>query len=86
MFQGCTSLTTAPVLPATTLTNYGYSGMFNGCTSLKEITCLLENFDYTTNNMLNNWAGGISNVGILKKKESSNFGTVIPEGWTTVNV
>ena len=86
MFQGCTSLTTAPVLPATTLTNYGYSGMFNGCTSLTEITCLLENFDYTTNSMLNNWAGGIPNVGILKKKESSNFGTVIPEGWTTVNV
>ena len=34
MFDGCTSLTTAPELPATTLAGYCYSGMFNGCTSL----------------------------------------------------
>jgi hypothetical protein len=34
MFFGCTSLTTAPELPATTLTNYCYRGMFCGCTSL----------------------------------------------------
>ena len=34
MFYGCTSLTTAPELPATTLVDGCYSGMFNGCTSL----------------------------------------------------
>ena len=34
MFDGCRSLTTAPVLPATTLANNCYSYMFNGCTSL----------------------------------------------------
>ena len=34
MFQGCTSLTTAPALQATTLANYCYSDMFGGCTSL----------------------------------------------------
>ena len=34
MFSGCTSLTTAPELPATTLANYCYSFMFQGCTSL----------------------------------------------------
>ena len=34
LFQGCTSLTTAPALPATTLANYCYSQMFSGCTSL----------------------------------------------------
>ena len=34
MFQGCTSLTTAPALPATTLAVYCYYCMFNGCTSL----------------------------------------------------
>ncbi len=34
MFYGCTSLTTAPELPATTLTDSGYKGMFYGCTSL----------------------------------------------------
>ena len=34
MFYGCTSLTTAPSLPATTLANYCYDYMFGGCTSL----------------------------------------------------
>ena len=34
MFNECTSLTTAPELPATTLTNYCYNDMFSGCTSL----------------------------------------------------
>ena len=34
MFYDCTSLTTAPDLPATTLDDYCYSYMFSGCTSL----------------------------------------------------
>ena len=34
MFQGCTSLTTAPSLPATTLKTNCYNSMFQGCTSL----------------------------------------------------
>lgn len=34
MFQGCTNLTTAPELPATTLATYCYSGMFRDCTNL----------------------------------------------------
>jgi hypothetical protein len=34
MFQNCTSLVTAPELPATSLATYCYQGMFNGCTSL----------------------------------------------------
>ena len=34
MFYGCTSLTTAPALPATTLADYCYMNMFKGCTSL----------------------------------------------------
>ena len=34
MFNGCTSLTTAPALPATTLASYCYISMFQNCTSL----------------------------------------------------
>ena len=37
MFKDCTSLTTAPELPATTLTDYCYDHMFYGCTSLTSI-------------------------------------------------
>jgi hypothetical protein len=34
MFHNCTSLTTAPALPATTLAQYCYNIMFQNCTSL----------------------------------------------------
>ena len=34
LFDGCTSLTTAPTLPAMTLAYGCYEGMFSGCTSL----------------------------------------------------
>ena len=36
MFSGCTSLTKAPDLPATTLANSCYSSMFYGCTALTQ--------------------------------------------------
>ena len=35
-FQGCTSLTTAPELPATTLSKGCYESMFDNCTSLMQ--------------------------------------------------
>ena len=40
MFSGCTSLTQAPVLPATTLADYCYFNMFSGCTSLTQAPAL----------------------------------------------
>ena len=40
MFQGCTSLTEAPALPATTLTSNCYEWMFKGCTSLTQAPAL----------------------------------------------
>ena len=40
MFQGCTSLTQAPALPATTLSSYCYQSMFRNCTSLTQAPAL----------------------------------------------
>lgn len=40
MFYGCTSLTTAPELPATTLADECYLSMFKGCTSLTNAPAL----------------------------------------------
>ena len=40
LFKNCTSLTQAPVLPATTLTISCYEGMFYGCTSLIQAPAL----------------------------------------------
>jgi hypothetical protein len=41
MFENCTSLVTAPELPATTLANYCYQYMFSGCTSLTTAPSIL---------------------------------------------
>lgn len=41
MFRECTSLTTAPDLPATTLTTYCYLYMFYGCTGLVSAPAIL---------------------------------------------
>ena len=40
MFQNCTSLTTAPALPATTLADGCYKRMFQGCTNLTDVATL----------------------------------------------
>jgi hypothetical protein len=40
LFNGCTSLTQAPELPATTLASNCYYGMFQGCTSLTSAPAL----------------------------------------------
>ena len=41
MFEGCTSLTQAPALPATRLTTHCYYSMFRGCTRLTKAPALL---------------------------------------------
>ena len=46
----------ALVLPATTLTDYCYYGMFNGCTNLNSVKCLAT--DIGANNCLNDWLKG----------------------------
>ena len=43
MFSGCTSLISAPNLPATTLADYCYYYMFRGCTSLTSAPSLPAN-------------------------------------------
>ena len=40
IFNGCTALTQAPALPATTLADYCYQYMFNGCISLTQAPAL----------------------------------------------
>lgn len=51
LFYGCTGLTSAPELPATTLTKYCYSEMFAGCKDLETAPSILpatklENYCY----------------------------------------
>ena len=84
MFWNCTSLTTAPELPATTLASECYSGMFNGCTSLNYIKCLTT--DISASNYTYDWVKGVASTGTFVKAAgmtSWKTGTSgIPRGWT----
>ena len=62
MFSGCTSLTQAPALPATTLADGCYLGMFSRCTSLTqapEIKTYTQNL-YAYEEMLNDSLGKLT--------------------------
>ena len=84
MFNGCTSLTTAPELPATTLTHQCYQSMFEGCTSLNSITCLATNIPVS--NCTKNWVYNIAANSTFTKATSMTSWTEgingIPSGWT----
>ena len=68
MFNGCTSLTAAPELPATTLTKDCYYAMFSGCTSLKVS-------DVKTDEYAKPWR--IPSVGSISEEPSSWSGSML---------
>ena len=92
MFSGCTAITKAPELPATTLGEGCYAGMFYGCTSLNYIkigyTGSLNGF--TGESPFNFWVGGPdSSHKVPSTGEFYYNGTTIergvsaiPYGWT----
>ena len=58
MFGGCTSLTAAPELKATTLADYCYYCMFYGCTKLSTVTMLAPSNQISEKAYCcNNWLG-----------------------------
>ena len=83
MFQNCTNLTTAPVLPAATLANYCYASMFNSCSNLNYIKCLAT--DTSASNCLSSWTYRVNNTGTFVKATGTTWSTGsggIPSGWT----
>ena len=74
MFYGCTSLTTAPALPATTLANFCYSGMFHNCTSLTTAPALPATT--LTNNCYRNMFNNCKSLQVY-----SSSGTGHTEAW-----
>lgn len=85
MFTNCTSLTVAPELPIPTLVVNAYEGMFNGCSSLNYIKCLLEN---PAQGWMNNFVTGVSSTGTFVKKNGVTWTRGvrgIPTNWD-VNV
>jgi len=84
MFNGCTSLTTAPDLTASTLTQCCYESMFEGCTNLKSVKCLATNI--SAENCLKDWMSGVPAGGMFTKAASMDSWPTgangIPDGWT----
>ena len=80
MFEGCTSLTQAPELPAKTLTEGCYKWMFSKCEKLSRIKVAFT--DWGTGTYY--WIEGVAENGTficpkkLQIKHGENF---IPEGW-----
>jgi hypothetical protein len=87
MFNGCSSLTTAPELPATTLTHWCYYFMFRHCKKLNYIKMLAT--DISANACLTTWVSNVASSGTFVKNPAMNSlptgDSGIPSGWTVVN-
>ena len=91
MFKNCTNLTTAPELPATSLTDKCYSYMFSDCTQLNYIKAMFTT-DPGSRNSSNqayytyNWVSGVASSGTFVKNSSATWNRTgvwaVPNGWT----
>ena len=87
MFESCTSLEKAPVLPATTLNFWCYEKMFNGCSSLNYIKMMgtqvkkdtwsgYKPVDLTSDNIgsyCTEWVNGVASSGTFVKNPDAKW-------------
>ena len=86
MFYGCSALTQAPSLPATTLTQKCYQSMFSGCQSLKEVRISATT---TATDALKEWLSNVSATGDFYCDPSASIpsgASGIPSGWRRLNI
>ena len=88
LFENCNVLTSAPELPATTLANDCYRGMFFGCTKLSTVTMLAPSTEIASkSNCFNFWlynAGTEANSRILKVQDAAAYTALesyLPDNW-----
>lgn len=92
MFYNCSSLTTAPELPAKVLTQFCYGSMFYKCSSLNYIKCLATSnisIGLMANGGTIGWLAGVSTNGTFVKAAGSEWETGsrgIPTNWTVEEV
>ena len=84
MFYNCGSLIASPELPASTLIDDCYIGMFGYCEKLNYIKCnAVDNIKNTT---VGNWTAGINTNGTLVCKQvdggKNPLEEYIPSTWT----
>jgi len=81
-------LTSAPVLPATSLVSGCYKTMFKNCSSLNTVTCLATSISAAE--CTQNWLYGVASTGTrtFTKAQGVTWSTGvsgIPSGWTVQN-
>lgn len=86
-FGSCTSLTQVNITFPETIPNSNlfFNGMFQGCTSLANITCLTSN---PYESAFAGWVKNVSPTGTFVKNPNATWPTGtsgIPEGWTITN-
>ena len=88
MFYGCSSLTQAPVLPATTLATGCYESMFYECTKLNYVKVGFTNWNPTsaTSNWLPENTGTFECPQELIDNTSERTTSTVPSSWTMVAV
>lgn len=86
LFKGCESLTKAPALPATILSDYAYFHMFENCKSLKEVRISATK---TATGAITQWLADVSATGDFYCDPNTRFidgSSGIPPGWTRHNI
>lgn len=86
MFSFPAPFTTAPELPATTLSEGAYYHMFHECMNLNNVTCLAT--DISATNCTTDWLYGAAATGTFTRDQNNTSWTIgtsgIPSGWTVV--
>ena len=91
MFYNCTSLETAPELPATTLATGCYYNMFRGCSKLNYIKAMFTTTP--SSSYTSYWVDGVASTGTFVKNKNATWNVTasygngyigIPLGWTII--
>ncbi len=86
MFYSCSTMTSAPALPAAVISRRSYYAMFQNCSNLNYIKCLAT--DRTAYECTLNWVQNVAASGTFVKKagytEWSSGNNGIPSGWTVL--
>lgn len=84
MFAKCVNITEGMDLPALTLVDSCYSGMYQNCSNLAKIKMLATNIN--ANGCLNSWVSGVAAEGTFIKNAKATWTTTgangVPTGWT----
>lgn len=88
MYNSCLLLEKSPVISIEHLTVNFATGMFAGCSKMKDITAMF--LDTPTSSSTNAWVQGVASNGVFHKNPDATWDNVfntsaIPTGWTVVN-